>query len=123
MLSSASLAFMGDAVFELKVRNHLIRSGKRTSKDLSGSAQTYSSATAQADLLNRLSPLLSEEELEVVRRGKNFKPKHTPKNASLKAYNHATALECLFGYLYLTNRSERLDELFELILIPSPEEL
>mgnify|MGYP001019026556 CR=1 FL=1 len=111
-LSPLTLAFLGDAVFELLVRNRLVRMGSRPSLELHRLSVQEVCCNAQSKASNLLVPLLTEEETAVFRRGKNARPGHFPKNADQKDYHNATALESLFGYLYLCGRSERLEELF-----------
>ncbi|RXZ82816.1 ribonuclease III [Paenibacillaceae bacterium] len=105
------LAYIGDAVFELLVRQYLISQPNLRLHHLHQQATSLVSAKAQCALLRRWQPLLSEEEADVVRRGRNAKSGTPPKNADPEDYRHATALECLVGYLYLLQRSERLQQL------------
>ncbi|SMC36107.1 Mini-ribonuclease 3 [Papillibacter cinnamivorans] len=115
-ISTLGLAYLGDAVFELMVRSRLCLEGKATSGKLHKAAVSRVSAPAQAAAARRLLPLLSEEEQAVFRRGRNANVHAVPKNASREDYQTATALETLFGWLYLHGRRGRLNELFENIL-------
>lgn len=115
-LSSLGLAHLGDSVFELMVRSWLCLHGKAKAKDLHRATVKYVSAPAQASAVERLRPNLSQEEEEVFRRGRNTAPHSVPKAASRGEYQAATGLEALFGWLYLQGRTERLNELFSLIM-------
>ncbi|KIL34523.1 ribonuclease III [Cohnella kolymensis] len=114
LLSPVVLAYVGDAVFEIYVRQRLVARSNRKPHELHRAAIRYVSAAAQAKLLERWQPLLTEEEADIVRRGRNTKSGQPPKNADPGEYRHATALECLVGYLYYTGRKERLEQLVEL---------
>ena len=115
-LSSLGLAHLGDGVFEVMVRSWLILRGKAKAKDLHRSTVRYVAAPAQAAAVERLLPLLTPEEADVYRRGRNTAPHSVPKAASRAQYQAATGLEALFGWLYLQGRTERLNELFEVIM-------
>ncbi|REK62803.1 MAG: ribonuclease III [Cohnella sp.] len=114
MLSPIVLAYAGDAVFELYIRQRLIAAFTRKPMDLHRAATRYVSAAAQAKLLRRWQPLLTEEEADVVRRGRNAKSGQPPRNADPEDYRHATALECLVGYLYYKGLRDRLEQLIDL---------
>lgn len=122
-LSNLGLAYVGDAVFELMIRSHLSLSGKLTSGRLHRAALSYVTAPAQAAMAEALLPILSEEELEVFRRGRNSKPHSVPKAAKRSEYQAATGLEALFGWLFLQGRSERLNEIFVHMLPPTKKEV
>ena len=115
-LSSLGLAHLGDGVFEVMVRAWLILRGKARAKDLHRATVRYVAAPAQAAAVERLLPLLTPEEADVYRRGRNTAPHSVPKAASRAQYQAATGLEALFGWLYLQGRTERLNELFEVIM-------
>lgn len=108
-----TLAWIGDAIYSLKVRRHLFAKGLRNSKQLQKSSAAYCSAFGQARVLEKLEPELTEDELEIVRRGKNAHVKTLAKNQDPKDYLKATALEALFGYLDLYGEPERMEELLE----------
>jgi ribonuclease-3 family protein len=114
LLSPVVLAYIGDAVFEIYIRQRLIAGYNRKPNELHRAATSYVSAAAQAKLLQRWMPLLSDEEADIVRRGRNTKSGQPPKNADPADYRHATALECLVGYLYYNGAKERLEQLIEL---------
>jgi ribonuclease-3 family protein len=113
-LSSASLAYLGDSVLELCVREHLLRQGLTTAAHLNAAAHDYVTAPAQAQAMNRILPLLTEEEAAVYRRGRNNVHANVPKRATVAEYRAATGMECLFAYLHLTQNKARIDELFDL---------
>lgn len=112
-ISTLGLAHLGDGVYELMVRSWLVLHGKCTNKGLHRATVGYVSAQAQAARAEKIRPLLTEEEAAVFRRGRNSNPHTVSKAASREEYQTATALEALFGYLYLKGRIERLNELFE----------
>ena len=114
-LNPISLAFLGDAVYEVLVREHLALKGDRPPEELHRLAVTFVSATAQAQATEKLMPLLTEEEITAFKRGRNAKVSHIPKGASPAKYHAATGFEALFGYLYLKGQYERMRELFNLI--------
>ena len=111
-ISSLGLAHLGDGVYELMVRSWLCLHGKATNKGLHRAAVTYVSAPAQARRAQKILPTLTEEEQAVYRRGRNTHTAAIPRGASVGEYHAATALEALFGWLYLKGRTQRLNELF-----------
>jgi len=115
-LNSLALAYIGDAVYEVHVRNHLIMSGQIRPNELHQRAVSFVSATAQASVIHHWikEEILTEEEAAVVRRGRNAKSHSTPKNMPIHAYRHATAFEALIGYHYLEKNETRLHELLHL---------
>ena len=115
-ISSLGLAHLGDGVFELMVRSWLCLNGKATAKGLHRATVAYVSAPAQARAAGRILPLLSQEEADVVRRGRNTSPHSVPHAASRAEYQTATALEALFGWLYLQGRTDRLNQLFTVMM-------
>ena len=115
-ISTLGLAHLGDGVFELMVRSWLCLHGKATNKGLHKATVHYVAAPAQAAAAEKIIPLLTEEEGDVFRRGRNTSPHSVPKAASRADYQTATALEALFGWLYLQGRTERINRLFELMM-------
>ena len=115
-VSNLGLAHLGDGVYELMVRSWLVLHGKATSRGLHRATVRLVAAPAQAALTEKILPGLSEEEADVFRRGRNTTPHTVPKAASREQYQAATALEALFGYLYLQGKTERLNELFTLMM-------
>jgi ribonuclease III family protein len=112
-LNSLALAYVGDAVYEIYVRRHLLQSGKVKPNHLHREGTKYVSAKAQCQVLFRMmdEKLLSEEELAVVMRGRNAKSGTVPKNTDVQTYHYSTAFEALMGFLYLAEKIERLEEL------------
>ncbi|MBR4424796.1 MAG: ribonuclease III [Oscillospiraceae bacterium] len=111
-VSALGLAYVGDCVYELLVRSHLLLSGRQTNRSLHAAAVELSRAPAQAAAAARLLPRLTEEETAVFRRGRNSHVNSVPRHAELGDYHAATGLECLFGWLYLSGRRARVNELF-----------
>lgn len=110
------LAYVGDAVYELYVRYHLLTEGIVRPQDLQQAAVRYVSAGAQAAAFREWEPMLTEEELAVWRRGRNVKSGRVPKRASVSQYRTSTGLEALVGYWYLTGQTRRLTEMMERML-------
>ena len=115
-ISSLGLAYLGDGVYELMVRAHLCLRGKATNKGLHRAALDYVSAPAQARRAQRILPVLTQKEQDVFRRGRNSHTAAIPKGASVAEYHMATALEALFGWLYLRGETDRLNQLFTLMM-------
>ena len=115
-MTNLGLAHIGDGVFELLVRSHLCRQGNKTVKRLHGDTVKLVQAKAQAAFAERILPELTEEEQDYYRRGKNTHTHAAPKSASRIEYAKATGLEALFGVLYLLGRTERLNELFAIMM-------
>lgn len=115
-VSNLGLAHVGDGVFELMVRSWLCIHGKATNRGLHKATIKYVSAPAQARAAEKILPLLTQEEADVFRRGRNASPHTIPKAASREEYQTATALEALFGFLWLKGETARLNELFETIM-------
>ena len=115
----ATLAFLGDAVYELYIRRRLTADGSRQADTLHKAAIQFVCASAQAKVFDSFLSILSEDELDILRRGRNAKTARVPKHSSVADYRKATALETLFGYLSLSKQEERLEELcdkaFEII--------
>ena len=115
-MSSLGLAHLGDGVFELVVRTWLCLDGKAKVKGVHRAAVAYVAAPSQAAAVERLLPLLTDEEADVYRRGRNTAPHSVPRAATRAQYQSATGLETLFGWLYLQGRTDRLNELFDHIM-------
>ena len=109
-----TLAYIGDALFELKIREYLLTQNYTKVNDLHKHAINYTSAISQAQIIDYLMPSLSEEEIEYYKRGRNTGGTHKPKNASLNDYRKATGFEALIGYLYLIKKLDRMEELIVL---------
>ena len=114
-ISNLGLAHVGDAVYELLVRTWLCTQGDQTVLKLHKDSVNLVKATAQAKFVDKILPVLTEDEQAYYRRGKNTHS-HAPKSASPKEYAKATGLETLFGALYLLGRCERLNELFYIMM-------
>ena len=110
--STAALAYLGDCVLEQCVREYLVREGYSSSSALNREALRFVRATAQAEAMKRILPLLSEEEEGVFRRGRNVGHTNTPKSATMAEYRAATGMEALFGWLHLAGRQDRIAKLF-----------
>ena len=115
--SPLTLAFMGDAVYEQKTRERLIISGSRPANELHKLTVKKVCAEYQAEAVRMLleKELLNEDEQDIFKRGRNAGGVSAPKHSTVAQYRAATGLECLFGYLYLTQQTERIDELFDFI--------
>ena len=111
--SSAALAYLGDAVLEVLVRARLVDMGYTSSKSLNAKALSFVRASAQAQAMNRIQPLLTEAEDAVFHRGRNIGHTSTPKSATVGEYRTATGMEALFGYLHMMNDQARIKELFD----------
>lgn len=115
MVSPLTWAYIGDCVYELYVRQELINKTNLKPHKLHIDAIQYVKANKQAEILQEIMPKLTEEEQDIVRRGRNAENHHLPKNASVQDYMYSTAFEALIGYLYLTKKDERLKEILSLI--------
>lgn len=114
--SPLSLAFVGDGVYDLLVRDYLIRQANRPVGELNKMKVSLVKCESQARFASLLMPHLSGNEQAVYKRGRNAAPKCTPKHGSVADYHSATGLEALFGYLYLNGEQERTRELFQIII-------
>lgn len=114
LLSPSVLAFVGDAVYGLYVRTYLSQVN-RPSGELHKLSVKLVNATAQAEAFRLIEEKLTEKELSVFKRGRNFHTGNTPKNSTGGEYHLATGLETLFGFLYLSNKNDRAKELFDII--------
>ena len=115
-ISNLGLAHIGDGVYELMCRAHLCASGEQTVLKLHKDTVKLVKAPTQAAFADKLKPFLSEEEMDFFRRGKNAHTHASPKSATRAEYAKATGLEALFGVLYLLGRTERLNELFRIMI-------
>lgn len=113
-MSPSTLAFMGDAVYGMLVRERLCQIN-RPSGELHRLSVTYVNATAQDAAYEAIASRLTEEEEAAFKRGRNFRTNNTPKSSSAKQYHTATGLETLFGWLYLSEQTERMRMLFDVI--------
>ena len=111
------LSFLGDAVFELMVREHIISKNVVKLNDLQQLTLDFVTAKRQAYFVDKLTKdnFFSEEELDIIRKGRNIKTHKSPKNCDVITYKHATAFEILVGYLYINDKN-RLNEVFNYII-------
>lgn len=116
MMSPLVWAYVGDSVYELYIRNHLVNTTKLKPHKLHIESIKYVKAKAQAEILEKLTEHLTEQEKDIVRRGRNAENHHLPKNATVQDYMYSTAFEALIGYLYLTKQDERLKKILELCI-------
>ena len=116
VMSPLIWAYVGDCVYELFIRTHLINSTTLKPHKLHIETVKYVKAKAQAEILKEIYGELTDEEKDIVRRGRNTENHHLPKNSNVKEYMYATAFEALVGYLYLTKQNKRLGEILNKIL-------
>ena len=109
--NGVTLAYIGDAVIELAVRDSLISSGITDTGRLSFAAQKLVCAQTQSAVVEKLLPILTEEETAAYKLGRNHRISGKPKHASVSEYSRATGLEAIFGYLHLTGNAERVQQL------------
>ena len=112
--SPLTLAYIGDAVYDLIIRTVVVEQGNKAANLLHRSTVKYVNAAAQAAIIEALSDVLTQEELAVYKRGRNAKSHTAAKNASIEDYRKATGMEALIGYLYLSDRMDRILELITL---------
>lgn len=114
LLSPLTWAYIGDCVYELYIRTNLVNTTKLKPHAMHVKAIQKVKAKSQAELLKKIYNNLTEEEKDIVRRGRNAESHHLPKNSNVQEYRYATAFESLIGYLYLTNKIDRLKEILEM---------
>ena len=114
--SPLTLAFIGDGIYDLVIRTMVVAKGNIPAKDLHRHTSHLVKAATQSAMVERIQPLLTEEEEGVYRRGRNAKTATMAKNASMSDYRRATGFEALMGYLYLSNRFDRILELVKYAL-------
>jgi ribonuclease-3 family protein len=117
LMNVITLAYLGDAVYELYIREYLIKKGIVYADDLQREEVKYVSAKSQVRILKYLidNNILTDLELDVVKRGRNYKRSYHPKNTDIITYKMSTGFEALIGYLYVTDNKERLNEIFKYI--------
>ncbi len=108
-----TLAYIGDAIYEIYIREKLIEQGIQKVEELQKEATKYVSAKGQANILNNLleNNILTEEEIDIIKRGRNNKRSSHPKHTDIITYKYSTGFEALIGYLYLSNNQTRLTEI------------
>ena len=119
-LSSLALAHVGDCVYEMLTRGRLVSSGLTTARNLHSHTVALVRASAQYEAAQYILPLLTEEEQDIFRRARNTKVHGVPKAASKAEYAYATALEALFGWLYLKGEYDRINALYDVIVKEQP---
>lgn len=113
MMSPLTWAYVGDCVYELYIRTELINRTNLKPHKLHIESIKYVKAQAQAEFLKKIYDDLTEEEQEIIRRGRNAENHHLPKNCNIQDYMYATAFEALIGYLYLRKQNKRLEEILD----------
>jgi len=108
-----TLAYMGDAVYELYVREHIVKNSREVASKLHKKTIKYVSAKAQEYIMNNIYELLTEEEKEVYKRGRNASANTVPKNTDVVVYKKATGFEAIIGYLYFTGQNRRLKDIIK----------
>lgn len=116
-LSPLVLAYIGDAVYEIFIRQYLVSLPNHRPNHLHKQASQFVSAKAQAKALIGWLPILTEEETDIVKRGRNAKSGSSPKNTDILDYRHSTAFECLLGYLHYRQQFTRLNELMTMTVL------
>ena len=116
LLSPLTWAYIGDSVYELLIRTYLVNKTKLKPHSLHIEAIKYVKAKSQADILKKLEEYLTDEEKDIVRRGRNAENHHLPKNANIQEYMYSTAFEALIGYLFLCKKEERVKEIIEMAI-------
>lgn len=125
LLNGLALAYIGDAAYEVFIREHLLKKGFTKPNDLHRKATYYVSAKAQAVLMQKMlrnEEFLTEEELLIYKRGRNAKSHTTAKNADVTTYRISTGFEALLGYLHLSKQQERLEEIVHWCMATVEEE-
>lgn len=115
LYSPLGLAYMGDVVYEMLVREKIVMSANMPVNKLHKSVVAWVKASAQSKAIMLIMDMLDEDEIAIFKRGRNANSTHVPKNSNPSEYRKATGFEALFGYLYLSGKNERLKELFEFI--------
>ena len=116
MMSPLVWAYIGDAVYELFIRTYLVNNSNAKPHKLHIESIKYVKAKAQFDILEKIKKNLTEEELDIVRRGRNTDNHHLPKNSNVAEYSYSTGFEALIGYLYLNKNDNRLEEILRLCI-------
>lgn len=118
LINIMTLAYLGDALYEVYIREHLIKNGVAKVEELQKKAINYVSAKAQAKILDKLieNNILIEFEIDIVKRGRNYKRASHPKNTDIMTYKMSSGFEALIGYLYMDNQLDRLNEIMNYVL-------
>lgn len=115
-LGGLTLAFFGDSVYEVLVRERIVKSGTLPVNTLHKKAVEKVNAGFQSKAFDTIEPMLSEDELDIFKRGRNATGNNVPRSSNPKDYRRATGFEALFGYLYLIGDTDRMNELFEAVM-------
>ena len=117
-LNALVFAYLGDSIYEIIVRKHLINMGIAKVKELQKESIKYVSASSQAKFLKEMmgNNIFSDEELKIIMNARNHKNNHKPRNCDIITYKYATGLEALIGYLYLNDNKDRINEIMNYIL-------
>ena len=118
LINIMTLAYLGDAIYEVYIREHLIKNGIAKVEELQRDAVKYVSAKAQAKILDNLveHDILTDIEIDIVKRGRNYKRASHPRNTDIMTYKLSSGFEALIGYLYMDNQIDRLNEIMDYIL-------
>ncbi len=120
LLNPIVLAYLGDALHEIYIRQYAISLSNQKPQQLHRFTTKYVSAKAQAKVLEKIIPILTEKEIEVVKRGRNAKSGSSPNRTDILVYRHSTAFECLLGYLYYDQQHQRLKEILDFSITQEP---
>lgn len=115
-ISTLALAYLGDAVLEIKIREYTLKTNKIKLNALHQSSVSYVNARSQSMVYDKIQDNLTTEELNILKKGRNAK-KNVPKNVSVMDYRKSTGLEALLGYLCLLRKNERIDEIVQLVIL------
>lgn len=113
LMNGADLAYLGDAYYELQIRTYLLSKGITKNKELKEKSTMYVSAHAHKVICEKLLPFLTEEELNIYKRGRNGAPHNRRKNIDYTEYTISSGFEAVIGYLYLANNTKRLEEIIQ----------
>ena len=115
-LSPLVYAYLGDTIFDIYIRTYLVGQGGVKVGQLHKNSTSYVKAKAQAEAVRKISDFLTDEESEIIRRGRNIKPASPPKNSDIMDYRYATGFEALIGYLYMVGDHERLLDILDQVI-------
>ena len=122
MINGSDLAYVGDAYYELYIRMYLLSLGITKPNELHKKTQKFVSSISHAKIVNELLDTFTEEEVDVYHRGRNYNYRHKPKNANINEYLKSSGFEAVIGYLYLTDKTERLEEIIKKAIAVIEEE-
>ena len=122
MINGSDLAYVGDAYYELYIRMYLLSLGITKPNELHKKTQKFVSSISHAKIVNELLCTFTEEEVDIYHRGRNYNYRHKPKNANINEYLKSSGFEAVIGYLYLTDKIERLEEIIKKAIAVIEEE-